>query len=97
MKVKHDKSEIGTPVSEEPYIVNGSLADIPDDVARALGKKMVDMGIEFEAKCPNCGTDMEIMNVLLMKPIDHGSYVQKYGDIFCCPDCGFTKDRKIGR
>lgn len=87
-----------TMVGESPYVTGASLADFPDELAQALGHAMSESGIEFDAVCPRCGADMNIWSVPIEPPVVVESvtghrYCIARRDIFCCPKCGYTRNR----
>jgi hypothetical protein len=100
-KIRHYPSEIDRVlVHESAYIAGGySLLDLPDEIAQTIGDAIIKSGIEMEAKCPDCKIDMDIWNVPYNKStpyIRNGNVIiATHHDIFCCPNCGYIRDRKI--
>jgi hypothetical protein len=120
MKIKHEPSELGAvPVTEQPVIItdvkdmfpvpiSGKMAEFIRQAFEEFAKDHPAIPIEFEAKCPDCNIDMEIMNILYEKPLwcreyqnkDHTKYNDHKligGDFFICPNCGFKRQRQVGR
>jgi len=101
---RHEPPQVGRVlVGEAPYVTGEvhSLAELPDDLIQELGSFFANSSIEFEAKCPRCDVYMDMWNVPYDKPMENivkrtgYKYTSTHHDIFCCPECGYMRDRNI--